>query len=136
MKQMLAVPFAFIPKPLIIPDRPELNIFPFNVMFMRFKMESGKMISGTALYEPDLDSYTQKEKVSSMEYHNKYGPANWLVIEYDRAEQRYIGRKFVNGESAGMAFGMNWKMFFIHFTALGLANGERCMFDDVPSKTN
>jgi hypothetical protein len=128
--------YGFVPHRLEIETRPELNVFPFNVMFMQFMIENGKTISGTALYEPDFGSYKQDGEVSSMEYHNKYGPANWLVIEYDRAEQSYIGKKFVNGGPVGEGYGKEWNMFFVHFTALGLANGERCMFDDVPSKAN
>lgn len=128
--------YGFVPCPLAIPDRPELNAFPFNVLFMQYKVENGKTISGSAIYEPDVGSYKQEGNVSSMEYHNKYGPTNWLVIEYDRSKQSYIGKKFVNGESAGEAYGKEWKWFFVHFTSLGLANGERCMFEEVPSKAN
>ena len=130
------VQLAFIPHRLEIEDRPELNVFPFNVLFAQYKVENGKTISGDALYEPDLGSYKQEENVSSMEYHNIYGPANWLVIQYDKAKQSYLGKKFVNGESVGWAVGMNWKMFFIHFTALGLSNGERCELEETGKITN
>lgn len=128
--------YGFVPCRLEIPDRPELHDFPLNVMFMRFKSENRRLISGTALYEPDFGSYKQEGDVRSMEYHNKYGPADWLVISYDRMRQKYSGEKMVNGERVGIADGKEWKWFFVHFTAMGLADGERCMFEDVPSKRN
>jgi hypothetical protein len=128
--------FGFIPHRLEIEDKPELNVFPFNVLFAQYKVENGKTISGSAVYEPDLGSYKQEGEMSSMEYHNIYGPANWLVVVYDKSRKSYHGNKIVNGKSVGEAGGSEWNMFFIHFTALGLANGERCMFDDVPSRVN
>lgn len=128
--------YGFVPHRLEIENRPELNVFPFNVLFVQYKVENGKTISGSAIYEPDLGSYKRVGDVSSMEYHNIYGPANWLMIEYDKSKQSYLGKKIVNGESVGIAMGMHWNMFFIHFTALGLANGERCEFEILPEKVN
>lgn len=128
--------YGFVPCRLELEDRPELHAFPLNVMFMQYKTENGKIINGTALYEPDLGSYKQEGEVSSVEYHNKYGLQDWLVIEYDRAEHSYLGKKMVNGESVGWAVGTEWRMFFVHFTALGLANGEQCKFEDVPPRAN
>lgn len=128
--------YGFVPCRLEIEARPELYDFPLNVMFMQFKTENGKLISGTALYEPDFGSYKKESDVSSMEYRNKYGLSNWLVIEYDSAGKRYSGRKFIEGKLVGITDGNTWNMFFIHFTMLGLSDGERCRFEDVTRKTN
>lgn len=130
------IPYAFVPNRLDIADRPELNVFPFNILFMQFKVENGKAITGHAVYEPDLGSYKREGDVSSMEYQNIFGPANWLVIEYDTSNQSYLGKKMVNGESAGIATGKDWHMFFIHFTALGLTNGEQCKFEEISPMVN
>jgi len=129
------VPFAFIPHQLEIANHPELNVFPFNVMFAKYKVENGKTIMGTSLYEPDLGSFRQESSKYFMEYHNIYGANSWLEIEYDIAQKSYLGKKLVNKETVGMATGGDWKMFFIHFTALGLANGEHCEFKDVTKPT-
>jgi hypothetical protein len=126
--------YGFVPHPLSIQDRPELDAFSFNVLFMRFKVENGKTISGTSLYEPDLDSYIKEDTVATLEYHNKYGGNSWLTIRYDESEKSYYGKKFVNGVNVGEAFGKEWKMFFLHFTILGLSEGERCKFEELPSK--
>ena len=49
-----------------------------------------------------------------------------------RKNRRYRGEKFVNGKSVGCAYGVdNWQLFFMHFTMLGLVDGEKCRFDDV-----
>jgi len=122
------VRFGFVPHRLEIKERPELNIFPFNVLFVQNKIVNGKTIVGSALYEPDLGSFKIYGEKRSMEYHNIYGGKSWLVIEYDVSEKSYLGKKIVNGESVGMAVGAQWNMFFVHFTALGLANGEGCEF--------
>lgn len=68
-----------------------------------------------------------------MKYRNAYGGDCWLKITHDTGEGvKYRGEKFVNGESVGMADGgNNWDMFFVHFAMLGLANGERCEFEEV-----
>jgi hypothetical protein len=128
--------YGFVPSRLEIADRPELNDFPFNVLFMQFKIDNGKTISGSAIYEPDVGSYKVEGDASSMEYRNIYGPSDWLEIEYDSIKHSYTGKKTVNGESAGMAVGGDWKKFFIHFTGLGLTSGERCMFEEVPPHGN
>jgi len=128
--------YGFVPCRLEIESRPELTNFPLNVMFMQLKIENGKTISGTALYEPDLGSYKKDGNVSSMEYHNIYGPTNWLVIEYDSSKLSYLGKKIVNGKFVVEAIGKQWNMFFVHLTAFGLANGESCKFEEIPSRVN
>jgi hypothetical protein len=120
--------YAFIPHQLEIPDRPELSVFPFNVMFARYKVENGKTIMGSTVYEPELDSYVNKETKHFMKYINKYGGGGWLIIQYDSSDMSYRGEKFINEESIGKAWGSEWKNFFIHFTALGLSTNERCEF--------
>lgn len=128
--------YGFVPRRLEIEDRPELHDFPLNVMFMRYGIRDGKQVSATALYEPDIGSYRQEGEIRSMEYHNKYGPVDWLVIRYDRSRQRYTGEKTVNGECVGIADGTEWKWFFVHFTSLGLFNREHCWYEVETPKTN
>lgn len=122
---------GFVPHPLEIKERPELSVFPLNVLFGKYGIKNDENVMGTALYNPDLESYKQEEEQYSMKYHNAYGGDCWLLVNYDSAKKSYKGEKFVNGEFAGMAFGSEWKMFFVHFTMLGLKNGERCMFEKI-----
>lgn len=122
---------GFMPHPLEIKERPELDVFPLNVLFAQRVTQNGKNAMGSALYEPDIESFKQEEEKCSMEYHNIYGGKSRLVIEYDMLRKSYYGEKVVNGESAGMAEGPKWDMFFFHFTILGLAIGEMCEFEDI-----
>lgn len=122
---------GFVPHRLNIKERPELNIFPQNVLFASQGIRNGKNVFGDALYEPDLKSYTRKHNESSLNYHSVYGGNHWLVVKYDFLEKRYQGEKFVNGKSVGQAYGLKWEMFFVHFTMLGLSVGERCRFDEI-----
>jgi len=121
---------AFIPHRIEIKERPELSVFPFNVLFGKRKIENGKLVTGYALYEPDLMSLEKNEDEWSMNYHNVYGGDCWLKIRHKYANRSYFGEKFINGKSVMQAFGMKWNMFFIHLTMLGLVDGERCEFEE------
>ena len=123
---------GFIPYCLEIDGRPELSVFPLNILFAKYKCETdGRKIMGNALYKPDLESFRSGGKECSMTYRNAYGGNSHLVIKYDQLKKNYTGEKVVNGKWVGMAEGPEWKMFFVHFTALGLSNGERCELEDI-----
>lgn len=122
---------GFVPCPLEIKERSELNVFPLNVLFMQYGTRDGKIITGTAVYDPDLETFKQEGEKCSMKYHNAYGDNCWLKIEYDAARKSWHGEKFVNEKSVMSADGSGWQGFFVHFTMFGLAVGERCKFEDV-----
>ncbi len=119
---------GFVPYRLEIAGRPELNNFPLNVLFADFTLQNGERLFGSALYEPDLESFKKDGNEFTMKYRNKYGGDCWLCIAYDELKKSYRGEKFVNGKSTGSAYGIKWQGFFAHFTILGLAAGERCEF--------
>lgn len=123
---------GFVPHRLEINEMPELNIFPLNVLFTSLGIKDGKQVMGDAIYNPDFSSFKRDGDKYSMQYRNGYGGDSWLRIDYDFKKKSWTGEKFVNGKSAGMAFGTQWQGFFVHFTMLGLTNGERCKFDPIP----
>jgi hypothetical protein len=102
-------------------------------MFMSNTIKDGKKISGTALYEPEFHTFAKDGLMSFMRYHNVYGVDSYLYLFYNEDEEKnvkYHGEKYVKGKKVGAADGgANWKMFFVHLTALGLADGEPCKFD-------
>ena len=116
--------YGFVPSRLAIPDRPELNVFPFNVLFARYTVQNGKTIMGSATYEPLLTSYKKDGSLSSLEYYNIYNSGCWLCIEYDALKPSYCGKKHVKGKLIGLTDGRDWNMFFVNFTMLGLSDGE------------
>lgn len=122
---------ACVPYSLEIKEHPELNIFPLNILFVKYSVKDGKNVMVKALYEPVFESYKRKGNKCSLKYHNAYGGNDWLVIEYDLSKKNYTGEKFVNGKSIVQAFGPEWKMFFVHLTMVGLFNGERCVFEEI-----
>jgi hypothetical protein len=127
-------PNPFVPYRLEVPNKPEYSHFPLNVLFVSFRNMDGRLQSGTALYEPNFDTYRKEGHLSSMRYHNIYSSECYLVVDYDEKDGRYRGEKFVNGKSAGSAYGGdNWQLFFTHFTMLGLVDGEGCKFEGVAS---
>ena len=125
-------PNAFIPYRLAVANKPEYSHFPLNVLFMSYRNTDGRLQSGTALYEPDVNTYRKEGHLSSMRYHNVYGGECYLGIDYDEKDRRHRGEKFVNGKLVGSADGDdNWELFFTHLTLLGLVTGERCKFEYV-----
>jgi len=118
-------PLGFVPHRLEIAWKPELNLFPFNVMFQGHTTKDGQLITGTAIYEPNFCTYKKDGDISAMSYRNAYCGDCYLIICYDEKNQRYHGEKFVNGKYVGSADGgNNWQMFFVHLTMLGLVSGE------------
>lgn len=122
--------FGFIPRQLDIGGMPQFSKFPFNILFMKMKVEGGRQITGTALYEPEFHTFNKENYLSCMRYRNVYGGDNHVMIGYDDSGPSYCAKKFVNGEEVGMTEGSEWKMFFTHLTMLGISNGERCKFDE------
>jgi len=123
--------FGFIPHRLEIAWRPELNNFPFNVLFTSQAIEDGQKVSGSALYEPEFHTYRKEENVSLMRYRNIYGGQCYLMIAYDEKNKQYYGQKYVNDEMVGSVDGVdNWQLFFTYLAMLGLATNERCEFEE------
>jgi hypothetical protein len=122
--------FGFVPRKLDIKDRPELSIFPYNIMFMNFRFYYGQKQSGIALYEPVLDSYEDILDRKRLLYRNIYDPENKIIIEYFVKDMRYEGFKYIKGRCVREAHGKEWKMFFVHLTMTGPEHGEGCKFED------
>ena len=120
--------YGFIPRKLHINDRPELGVFPLNILFMKYRSYYGEMQSGTSLYEPVIDSYEDIIDRQRLLYRNIYNPRNKIIIVYYPEEEKYEGHKYVNGECVLQSYGLDWKIFFTHLTMGGLQNGEGCKF--------
>jgi hypothetical protein len=128
--------FGFVPKRLAIEDRPELDDFPFNVLYVNFFNRGGVNYSATALYSPDLESYRKEEEGRSLDYRNIYGEEDRLTIT--KKEEGWWGQKFIKDKWVLIAEGKEWNQFFVQLTLPGLSKGERCKFerlDDLPKKT-
>ncbi|MBI2644870.1 hypothetical protein HYW94_01685 [Candidatus Uhrbacteria bacterium] len=121
----------FVPKRLEIPNRPELNNFPFNIAFGAVTINDNNVERYvTSVYEPDLSTFTWEGVKKKMKYYNNVDIKRyfWAEIVYDIDRQSYIGTKYCGDTSAGMAFGGNWDMFFSHFTALGITSSIDMLF--------
>ena len=121
---------GFIPHKLSIENRHELDVFSLNVMFAKSKKtKDGGTISATTLYEPLINTYKIAGNTASMEYINIYSHNSHLLITYDYIKKSYVGHKYIGKKLVGSGWGKDWKMFFLHFTMLGLSKGEGCIFD-------
>ena len=125
--------FAFIPHKLDIEGKPELCDFPYNVLYISYKRVRGIDISGTAIYEPEIESYRIHKTAKVLDYKNIYGPGNLLIIS--RFKDSWEGRKVINDKEVLIATGGNWKQFFVQLTMLGLSKGERCKYEPLSPRT-
>jgi hypothetical protein len=121
--------YSFIPKKLEIEERPELNVFSYNVLIAMYRVnKEGKTEMGSVIYEPDLTTYRNYGEIQALSYFNKYNHDYRLDISYNTEEKSYRCDKFKGEENLGIAVGKEWHQFFIHVGIIGLANGETCMF--------
>lgn len=116
----------FVPKRLNIPERPELNNFPYNIAFATNRLDDrNQETQETAVYDPDSTTFTEDGTNQKMKYYNKLNPEKrfWVEIIYDTKRQSYFGTKYDGDKSIGSASGPKWDGFFIHLTLLGVASG-------------
>ncbi|MCX6758771.1 MAG: hypothetical protein NTX14_03625 [Candidatus Nealsonbacteria bacterium] len=125
--------YGFVPKWLEFPDRPELAVFPLNILFMSYARIDGVLNCGTALYEPLIDTYVDDGARVSLMYlnsHNHDPEKIWSIkIIYDRGKNLYTGLKFRNADLITESVHRDWYLFFGVWTMGGLSNGESCKFD-------
>jgi len=135
IKQRYGYRYGYIPKTLEVKDRPELSIFPLNVLMARYTIRDGKTVLGNVLYEPDLSSfdYDSKLKVVKMDYYNKYNHDYWLTMAFDLERKTRQCTKYFSGKEVGVAEGgEDWERFFIQVSFLGFEQNETCVFEEVP----
>lgn len=125
---------GFVPHRLQIPDRPELAVFPSNVLFEKSLIKNQQTISAWALYEPDLSSFKIAKKQLSLIYRNLYDGDNQLIIDFTPDSQVYNASKLIKGQSVLSSRGVGWSMFFAQLTMFGLVRGEGVWFEVYASK--
>lgn len=126
--------FGFIPKRLEFEDKPELSDLPYNIMFMSLANIDGVDTSGVALYEPALGTYTEDDRTKNLTYFNIYQPQeaqDYIEVWYFKESGWYEGTKFVSAQQYSKSINRDWKSFFIHLTAVGLAKNEACKFSPI-----
>lgn len=128
---------GFVPKPLKLENKPELSVFPFNVLIGRYTVREGKQALGSALYEPDLSSLKIDASGNLiMNYKNRYDARYYLKIYLDKALKRRTCEKYREEELIALADGKvdwekqdeSWNHFFRQVALIGLDNGETCHF--------
>lgn len=124
--------FAFIPLHLEIKDRPELNIFPFNVFVSTHRINMAeKIVVWSIFYDPDLSSYEDNGTVKSLTYLNVFNSDFKLKISIDTEKNTYSCDKYDKEKIVGAADGAEWNRFFIQVGLLGFADKETYMFDEL-----
>lgn len=129
---------GFIPKPLGLIDKPELSVFPFNVLIGRYTVRDGKQMLGSVLYEPDLSSLKIDDTGNLlMLYRNRYDFRYYLKIYLNEGLTKRTCEKYRETELIATADGVinwekqdeSWNLFFRQVALIGLDNGETCHFD-------
>lgn len=118
----------FIPKRLEIHGLPKLNNFPLNILFSSVNRNSETIDPIiTAEYIPDIGSFTEKAKIQKLKYIDKSDKTekHWAEVLFDTSNGSYTGHKYIGTDRVGSAIGKDWNTFFIHFSALGEAVGNK-----------
>lgn len=113
---------GYIPFHLEIPQRPELNHFPLNIVFS--STHTG--VTNIAIYQPDLSTYSQNADEQRMKYYNVLDRTRTYYVEivYDKHKDSYAGFKYRNDEQISSAFGSKWRDFFAHLTLFGVTPSD------------
>ena len=122
----------FIPHRLRIAGHPAIDVLPLDIVFAKSKVQNGKVITGAALYTPDLATVVLDTKLIALTYRNRLNSSWAVVIEYDSETKSWKATKSAYGKLLFYSFGNTWEGFFKHVTLPGLQNGEPCAFLDVP----
>ena len=124
--------YMFIPNRLEIPEHPEIDVLPLNILFAKSKVQDKKVVTGSALYPPDFSTLHIDAHRIALTYHNPIDNSWIVVIEYDTEHKTWKGTKSAHGKDLAYSFGDTWEGFFKHVTLSGLQNGEPCAFLDLP----
>ncbi|MBI3984051.1 hypothetical protein HY346_02015 [Candidatus Microgenomates bacterium] len=125
---------AFVPKPLEVPERPELIAFPRNLLIVNFTTREGVPCIARAVYDPNLESYQEADGQHQLTYLNQYGAECQINLSYQVADGAYTVEKFVTGKQVLFAYGHDWKDLFVTFTGNGLHQGEACFFEPISAE--
>jgi hypothetical protein len=124
--------FGFVPRRLETANA-DLSHFPLNLLFVAYRQRGARVISSTALYHPVLSTLSKTADALEMQYTNQFCDHCRVKLRYDLITGGYTGQKFIGDRLAWETMGSEWNSFFGRFTAMGLANGERCQFKFVRS---
>jgi len=117
------ITFAFIPKRLDIPDRPELSDFPRNILFANTVQLGQYTDVHLALYEPDFSTFEAKDGQRQMTYRNSQGGDSQVRVIKEAAGY-YTGVRTINGVDKDISNGNDWKNFFLYLTLHGVYRDE------------
>ena len=123
---------VFVPNRLHLAEHPEIDVLPLNVLFARSTPQNDNLITGAALYNPDLSSLALERKRIALTYRNTLD-SSWVVfLQYNWGTQSWTGTKSARSKVLFYSFGNTWEGFFKHFTLSGLHDVEPCAFFDLP----
>ena len=83
----------------------------------------------SALYKPNIESYTVQGTEKILKYKNPHGEEDALIIV--RGKNGWTGEKVIKGKKTLFACGAEWEGFFVHLTMSGLSKGEACKFESL-----
>jgi hypothetical protein len=128
--------YIFIPNRLEIPEHPEIDVLPLNILFAKSKVQDGRVVTGSALYSPDMSTLQVDAHRIALTYWNPIDRLWIVVIEYDMEHKSWKGTKSAHGKDLVYSFGSIWEGFFKQVTLSGLQNGEPCTFLNLPEKSS
>jgi len=128
--------YMFIPNRLELTEHPEIDVLPLNILFAKSKTQDGKVVTGSALYSPDISTLHVDAHRIALTYRNPIDNLWIVAIEYDAEHKSWKGTKSSHGKDLVVSFGSNWEGFFKQVTLSGLQNGEPCEFLNLPERSS
>jgi hypothetical protein len=126
----------FIPIRLEIAEHPEIDVLPLNILFAKSTARDGMLVTGSALYSPDMSTLQVDAQRIALTYRNPMDNSWIVIIEYDTEHKSWKGTKSAHGKDLVFSFGSKWEEFFKHLTLSGLQNGEPCAFLNLPEMSS
>jgi hypothetical protein len=128
------IQFGFIPDEITEADFgkewwPQLEGFPKNIMYASIRRGEGeRLVAGSTLYEPYLESFCETESARELAYRNKYGGNHWVQVLLKKSGAIEIF-KYNGEELIAVASGKELDSVMRNATMVGLHDGERCRFE-------
>src|ERR1700746_1502962 len=99
----------FVPNRLHIARHPAIDVLAQNILFAKSKVQHGKVVTGAALYTPDLATIVLDTKLIALTYRNTQDRAWLVVIEYDSETKSWKATKSAYGKLLFYSFANTWE---------------------------
>ena len=124
-----------MPRPIVVPGRPELGLFPDMLTWHYGNSRMERPIVRTVAYFPWLLSLrsTPDGAEYEMQYQSIHDPGCWIVFKAAADGSRWQADRFIHGREAGTTMAPPGSQFFVLLSRQGVAGDEKHVERDWPA---